>query len=164
MKTLKNLLVIGILFALVILSSGNMIVLFILAAFNLILLSFNLLARKSIALKPYFLSPYNVFSAKYSKEFKVDIPAHLAFDKILEVIAESGFKLITQDKEQLQILAVSSMGFKSWGENIYFSLKEVNGSTVVQFNSAALFQIYTWGKNEDNYSLFFKKLEESFII
>jgi hypothetical protein len=105
-----------------------------------------------------------MFSAKFSKEITVDIPADLAYDKVIEVIEESGFNLIVADKEKLEILAVSKTSWKSWGENIYFLLEGMDSGTTIKFNSAALFQIYTWGKNEDNYKAFFQKLEESFTI
>lgn len=164
MKTLKGIFFTLVISAIVIASSGNMAVIYSLAIINIFILSFNLFVRRLIAFKPYFLSRFNIFSAKFNKEFKVEISADLAFDKILEVIADSGFKLIVADKERLEILAISKLGWKSWGENIYFTLKEIDEGTLISFDSAALFQMYTWGKNEENYTVFFGKLEESFTI
>jgi hypothetical protein len=164
MRIIKNLLVIVFISVVIFFGSKNSVLMTALASVNLVFLSFNLIVRKKISFKPYFLSPYNIFSAKYSKDFEVEIPADLAFDKIVEVIGESGFKLVTADRERMQILAIASMGMQSWGENIYFGLEEVGDKTIVKFNSAALFQIYTWGKNEKNYSVFFAQLEDSFTI
>lgn len=138
--------------------------LFVLAGFNMVLITFNLLVRKSHYFKHYFLSNFNIFSAKLNKQFEVEIPADLAFEIIKEVIAGSGFKLITENKEKMELLAISKPGWKSWGENIYFTVKENSGVTIVGFASAALFQVYSWGKNEENYSLFFQKLEDSFTV
>lgn len=164
MRIMKNLMAIVFILIIIFFGSNNLDLMIALASVNLVIFSFNLIVRKNISFKPYFLSPYNIFSAKYSKDFEVEIPADLAFDKIVEVIAESGFKLITADRERMQILAIASMGMKSWGENIYFGFEEAGDKTIVKFNSAALFQIYTWGKNEKNYSVFFTQLEDSFTI
>lgn len=166
MRTMKNLFLFALLLVVIIaiVSSGNLMVLYSLAIINVVVFSFNLLVRRSMAFKPYFLSPFNLFSARFTKAFEVEIPAGLAFAKICEVIAGSGFKLITADKDKLEILAISKPGWQSWGENLYFTLKEREESTLIRFDSAALFQIYTWGKNENNYMVFFGKLEDSFTI
>ncbi len=164
MRTLKNIFVVLAIAAFVITLSGNMAVMYSLAIINVVILSFHLLARRSITFKPYFLSRFNIFSAHFNKEFDVEIPADLAFAKIIEVIADSGLKLVTADKDKLEILAISKTSWKSWGENIYFALKETGETTLISFDSAALFQIYTWGKNEDNYAVFFRKLDDSLTI
>lgn len=164
MRMLKGIFVVLVIAAIVAVSSGSMAVIYSLAIINFIIFSFNLLVRRLIAFKPYFLSRFNIFSANFNKEFEVDISADLAFAKILEVIADSGFKLVTADKDKLEILAISKLGWKSWGENIYFTFKGIGESTLISFDSAALFQMYTWGKNEDNYTVFFRKLDESFTI
>lgn len=135
------------------------------AVFSLITFTFHLIVRKYISFKPYFLSPYNLFSAKVHKEFIIDIPRDLVFHKLKESIEASKFKLTYDDPEKLQMLAISKTSWKSWGENIYFSLQESgNNDTLVVFDSAALFQIYTWGKNEDNYTKFINELEQSLTI
>lgn len=164
MQNMKHLIVIFLIAVFVLLGFKSPLLMKVLASINLVVLSFNLIVRKKLKFKDYFLSPFNIFSAKFSKDFEVEIPAELAFDKIVEVIAESGFQLITADREQMQILAIARMGIRSWGENVYFSFVEQGEKTLVQFNSAALFQIYTWGKNEQNYSVFFNRLEHSFTI
>lgn len=163
-RTVKHFVAIFFITTFVILMNGKLLALYIWAGFNAVLLTFNLLVRRSLAFKPWFLSKFNIFSANFSREFEVEIPADLAFDKILEVAAESGFKLAKADKDKLEILAISTTSWKSWGENIYFKIEENAGQTVVRFDSAAIFGIYTWGKNEDNYSVFFEKLEDSFTI
>lgn len=135
-----------------------------LAGFNLLVISFNLLVRKSIRMKPYFLCPSNIFSAKVKKAFDIEIPAELAFHKVIEVMNESNLKLVDKDEHKLEILAISKTSWQSWGENVYISVEENNGNTILHFDSAALFQMFTWGKNEDNYRQFFRKLEDSFTI
>lgn len=160
--TAKNVLVIGLIAALVLLLPLS--ALKVLAVFNVALLVFHLLVRKSLAFKPYFLSRFNLFSANFHQEFQVEIPAELAFEKICEVVAANGFKLVVVSKDRMEVLAIAGTSWKSWGENIYFRLYSAGDTTMVRFDSAALFQIYTWGKNEDNYRMFFKQLDDSFII
>ncbi len=164
MRKLKNVIVLAVIACCAILIPENITVLYALAGLIAIMLTFNLLVRRSPYFKPYFLSKINIFSAKSSKKFEVDIPTDLAFDKIKEVIAQSRFKLITEDRNKLEILTISKISWRSWGETIYFTLEETVGKTLVKFDSAALFQIYSWGKNEDNYKVFFEKLEDSFTI
>ena len=164
MKNLKNTLLLVLLTVVIFLLSIYGKGIYILAGINICFVSFNLIVRKSLKFKPYFLSKFNFFSANFNKEIIVELPADLVFEKILEVIDESGFKLVTADKEKLEILAVSQTSWKSWGENIYFSLVERNDLTTIHFDSAGLFAISTWGKNEDNYRAFFDNLEESFTI
>lgn len=143
----------------------NSEVLIVWAIFSLITFSFHLVVRKYNSFKSYFLSPYNLFSAKVHKEFIIDIPKDLVFHKLKEVIEASKFKLTYEDPEKLQLLAISKMSWKSWGENIYFSLQESgNNETLVIFDSAALFQVHTWGKNEDNYTKFINSLEQALTI
>lgn len=166
MQTLKNtfiMLAIAVA-AIAIILSGNIVVIYSLAFLNVIIFSFHILVRRSIAFKPYFLSRYNIFSANFNKEFKVEISPDLAFAKIVEVIVDSDFKLVATDRDKLEILALSKIGWQSWGENIYFTLKAAGESTLIRFDSSALFQIYTWGKNEKNYTMFFRELEDSFTI
>ena len=164
MRKLKNIIVLTIITCAAILIPENNIVMYSLACVIPIIFSFNILVRKSLYFKPYFLSKINIFSAKFNSKFQVDIPVDLAFDKIKEVIEESRLKLIIADKDKLEMLAISNISFSSWGETIYVSFEGTGNRTLVKFDSAALFQMYTWGKNEDNSKVFSEKLENSFII
>ena len=56
------------------------------------------------------------------------------------------------------------MSFKSWGENIYIDFQEDDGKTIMNFCSATISQIYSWGKNEQNYDQLVQNIEESLII
>lgn len=164
MKKLKNVIALALIAYGALLLPDHSIVMYSLACLTVLVFGFNLLVRKSLYFKPYFLSKINVFSAQSGNKFVVDIPVDLAFDKIKEVIAESHFKLITEDRNKLELLAISKISWSSWGETIYFTLEESGNKTLVKFDSVALFQVYTWGKNDDNCTLFSEKLENSFTI
>ena len=125
---------------------------------------FNLIIRKSLSFKNYFTSPYNLITTKVRYQKSYDIPKDLMFEKIIEVINNSNFKLVETNKEKLEILAISSLTFKSWGENLYISFETNGNKTIMKFCSTTLFQMYSWGKNEKNYDDLLNNIESSLII
>jgi len=125
---------------------------------------FNLIIRKSLLFKNYFTNPYNLFTTKVHYQKSYDIPKELMFEKIIEVINNSGFKLVEINKEKLEILAISTITFKSWGENLYISFEANGNRTIMKFCSATLFQMYSWGKNEKNYDYLLNNIENSLIV
>jgi len=130
----------------------------------LLLFVVNLLARKSLKFKGYFTSPMNIFTAKSKTEKSFDISPELLFEKMLEIIEASPFKLADTDAENFQLLATTGFSFQSWGENLYFDIQPDGEGSTLNFCSASLFQMYTWGKNEKNAETIFRKLEQSFTI
>lgn len=127
-------------------------------------LLFNIVVRNMFSFKPYFLSKWNIFSSKFSEEFEFDIPKDLAFEKILEVVAESSFILKYSSKSNHEIFVTTKFSWRSWGENIYIHIREKDRRTIVRFDSAALFQMYTWGKNENNFDEFLQRLDDSLTV
>jgi hypothetical protein len=125
---------------------------------------FNLVIRKSLSFKNYFTSPYNILTSKVCNEKTIDIPKELLFEKIIEVIDHSNFKLADTYPDQFEILATSKITYKSWGENLYISFDTINNETVMKFCSVTLFQIYSWGKNEKNYADILNEFENSLTI
>jgi len=125
---------------------------------------FNLIIRKSLMYKKYFTSPYNLFTNKVHYQKSYDIPKDLMFEKIIEVINNSKFKLVDTNKEKFEILAISTMTFKSWGENLYISFDTNKNKTIMKFCSTTLFQVYSWGKNEKNYYDLLNEIESSLTI
>jgi len=55
---------------------------------------FNLIIKKSLSFKNYFTSPYNLITTKVHYQKSYDIPKDLMFEKIIEVINNSNFKLV----------------------------------------------------------------------
>ena len=168
MKTLKHILIA----VLIILISGlsayylkpnnpiMMTFLFLIVGFFI----FNLIIRKSLSFKNYFTSQYNLFTTKIREEKSFDISKELMFEKIIEVINNSDFKLVETDKDKFEILAISTITFKSWGENLYISFESKGNETIMKFCSSTLFQIYSWGKNEKNYDDLLNEFESSLIV
>ena len=168
MKTLKHISVV----ILIILISGlsayylepnnpfKLIFLFLIAGFFV----FNLIIRKSLSFKNYFTSRYNLLTTKVHSKKVYDIPKELLFEKIIEVINNSDFRLIEIDKEKFEILAISTITFISWGENLYISFETKGNETIMRFCSSTLFQIYSWGKNEKNYDDLLNEIENSLIV
>lgn len=168
MKTLKHFLVAVLIILVSVLSSyylipnnPNMLIfLFLIVGFFI----FNLIIRKSLSFKNYFTSPYNLFTTKVRSEKLYDIPKELMFEKIIEVINNSGFKLVEIDKNKFEILAISTITFKSWGENLYISFETKGNETLMKFCSSTLFQMYSWGKNEKNIDDLLNEIESSLTV
>jgi len=125
---------------------------------------FNLIIRKSGSFKRYFTSKYNFLTTKFRSKKTFEVSKELLFIKIIEVINNSSYKLVKIDKEKFEILAISPITSKSWGENIYIDFNDIEGRTIMNFCSSSLFQIYSWGKNEENYNDLLNKIENSFVI
>ena len=139
----------------------------ILVAITFLLLSFfifNLLIRRSLSFKSYFTSKYNLFTAKFRHEQSFDISKELMFEKMVEIIDTSKFKLVEVDLEKLEILAISPITFTSWGENLYIDFETKGNQTVMNFCSTTFFQIYEWGKNEKNYVYLLDEFESSLTV
>jgi hypothetical protein len=139
---------------------GLIITIFIIPGFFI----FNLVIRKSLLFKNYFTSRFNLLTSKirFGKEF--DIPKELMFEKIVEVINDSKFKLVKADKEKFEILAITKISWISWGENLYISFETNEGKTIMKLCSATLFQITSWGKNERNYNDLLSEIENSLTV
>lgn len=125
---------------------------------------FNLVVRKSLSFKKYFTHPYNFLTSKVNSEKVFDIPKELMFEKIIEVLNGSKFKLIEADEHRFEILAITTISFKSWGENLYISFYTTGNETIMKFCSVTLFQIYSWGKNEKNYDDLLEQIESSLTV
>lgn len=129
------------------------------------LLIANLLLRKSLRYKNWFLSAVNVLLETKTHTIEIDLSADLLFEKLLEVIEDSEFKLIDIDKDSLQILCGTAANFRTWGENIYIRLNETKDETTsVQFTSTTLFGGTSWNRNEKNYESFITSFEDSLTI
>jgi hypothetical protein len=126
---------------------------------------FSFTLRKIYWFKPYFVSKYNILTSKvrYMKEF--DFSKEILFEKFIEALHNAGFKIIMSNKNSGDIFAITKISWRSYGENIYITLKENSGNTTVDFCSACFFQVYSWGnKNEINYEKLIKEFENSLII
>lgn len=127
-------------------------------------LVFNIRVRKKLSHKNYFTNKFNLFTTKVYFQKSFDIPKELMFDKIIEVINNSNLQFVESNKETFEVLAISKMTIKSWGENLYISFDSKGNETIMMFCSTTLFQMYSWGKNEENYEYLSNEIENSLII
>jgi hypothetical protein len=138
--------------------------LYIVAYSQGIIFLFDLAVRKVEWFKPYFTSDYNFFAAKTRYRQELDFSKKILFEKLIEVLQASKFKLVTSDESKGYIFAISPISLFSWGENIYIDLNEADGKTTMDFCSACLFQISSYGKNKRNYQKFLDEFEKSLTI
>jgi len=110
------------------------------------------------------MSSFNIFASKFHYESEMDITKDLLFPKVTEGLENSKLTVQYADETEGEILATSTMTFKSWGENVYVSIREKNGSCKINLCSVGFFQMYTWGKNQANEEKFIAEFEKSFTI
>lgn len=137
------------------------IVLCVLVAF---LIGFNSLVRKSPLFKGFFVSRFNIFNEKMTWEKEFDFDQDLLFNKIIEVINDSNFDLVTSDSDQGKIFAIAKMKSNSWGENLYFDFTSKDNHTVLKLTSASVLGMRVFGDTENNWNKFMNDFEESLTI
>lgn len=126
---------------------------------------FHLSIRKVPFFKGYFVSKLNILCNTFQKIDKVDLTKDLLFEQMIEIINESSFNIFYKNSDTGEIMATSSFCWKSWGENLYITVKELDKvNAQLEFYSSAIMQIYDWGKNEENYNQLVKRREESLIV
>ena len=129
------------------------------------LLIFNLIIRKSLRYKSWFLSSLNFLLERKSYSTKSQISADLLFDKIIEVINNSEFELLDTDQDHFNILCGTSTNFLTWGENIYIQIEtNEDDSSSIQFVSTTLFGGSSWKRNQNNYESFITSFEDALTI
>lgn len=135
-----------------------------LAAVAAFLIGFNSLVRKSPLFKGYFISRFNIFSEKMTWEKEFDFDQELLFNKIMEVIDDSNFELVSSDSAQGKIFAIAKMKPNSWGENLYFDFTSKDNHTVLKLTSTSVFGWRLFGDTENNWNKFMNDFEESLTI
>lgn len=129
---------------------------------GLLLLNFGL--RKKLNYANWFLSPMNVFLERTSYSNTSEIDAELLYAKLLEVSADSEFKLLDRDDNSSRLLLGTSANFWTWGENIYIHVVPSGDESVIQFTSVTLFGTRSWKRNEQNFQSFVESFESSLIL
>jgi hypothetical protein len=120
--------------------------------------------RSKLSWKRFYTSSFNILTTKNTLKLDFEFDQKTLFEKAKEVLITNGYKHLIIDESRKLILVKERISFKSWGENIYVTiLGKDNGNSELVYESVA-FQIYTWGKNEDNGTKFLANMEESFII
>jgi hypothetical protein len=131
----------------------------------ILLLIINLFLRKKLRYKNWFLSSLNIFLDRKTEIVKLDFTSDLLFEKLLEVIEESSFKILDISHEKLQIVCGTNPNLKTWGENIYIQLHQIEeDSTNVEFISTTIFGGNSLKRNDKNFEKFMQSFEESLTI
>ncbi len=125
---------------------------------------FHLAIRKKIWYKPYFMHKHNILTSKRRFQKKLHFSKEILFHKLLEVLKDSGLKIINTNEQTGDIFAISSMSWISFGENIYISLEEEHKGTIVDFQSVCLGRQEFWDKNKMNYVHMLDEFEKSLTI
>lgn len=125
---------------------------------------FNFITRRSLKFEKYFTSKHNLFTAKNYYSIIFDLPKDVLFEKFIEVINNSKFKLKELDEAKYKILALSSVSFFSWGENLYINFDTKESLTIMNFCSTTFFQVFSLGKNEQNFEDLMAEFEKSLIV
>jgi hypothetical protein len=81
-------------------------------------------------------------------------PYDETFQASLESIKRLGWKLVSQNKETGEIEAKTGTSLRSWGEDISIQLVRETTGTAISVASGSSFQLFGWGKNEENEKIF----------
>src|SRR5947209_8242150 len=76
---------------------------------------------------------------------------------VRQAFEELGFKLIESDHECL--IATSPASLVSWGEEIAVTVTNCEGVTRVDAKSEASYQVFDWGKSDENITSLFASIE-----
>lgn len=93
--------------------------------------------------------------AKGSRRFKKSLTE--VYNASVKALHESGF--IIEEKDEKVIRATSDISIVSWGEEIEIKLYSKPDGVEVEATSEA-YQLFDWGKSEENLSRFFANLEK----
>jgi hypothetical protein len=115
--------------------------------------------------RSYFTSKYNILTSKSHYEKDYDFSTDILFHKLIEVLENSGFKIVRTNEQKGEIFATSSISWFSWGENLYIDILQKGADSTMKLTSAGFFQLsYSFGKNEANFNKLISKFEESLTI
>lgn len=139
----------------------------ILISLGLLMLAYQVISfsfRSNLSWKDFYTSRFNLLTAKTSQKLDFEFDQETLFEKAKEVLRTNGYKDLVIDESKMLILAKEPFSFKSWGENIYITILAKDNENAELLYESVAFQVYTWGKNEDNGKKFLANMEESFTI
>ena len=152
-------------FIAILVRKGGLNVVALVAILILAVFIFNFIIRTKLSFKKYFTSKHNLFTTKvYSEHSYGGVPKEIMYEKMIEVFGNSRFRLVDSDNEKLEILATAKTSLFSWGENLYVSFETREDETIMKLCSLTVFQIFDWGKNEENLDNLLAELDDSLII
>ncbi len=135
---------------------------FVIAIISILLI--NLSFRRVVFFKSYFISKYNFLTSKEKFHKVFDLPKELLIIKISEILTSQNYQIIEEDKELGTLFAISTINYKTFGENIYVDFKDAEEGTEMLFYSVSIFGMYSYGKNKQNYENILVAFENSLTI
>jgi hypothetical protein len=79
------------------------------------------------------------------------------FQACMQAVSQCGFSIVESNAEAAQIKARSSMGLRSWGENI--TIVSADGRADIKSSCRGI-QLVDYGKNKANVNALFSALEQ----
>lgn len=128
------------------------------------LLIIGLFFRKRLKYSNWFLNPVNISLERSVHSIESEISSDLLFDKLIEVIEDSQFRLLDTDKTKLMLLMGTSINFWTWGENIYIKIDPIQNGSIIHFTSVTLYGNSSWKRNDANLESFIQAFELSLTI
>lgn len=129
------------------------------------LLIINMILRKRLHYKSWFLSKYNILLEKNTSTFESNIPKELLFEKMKEVVTSSSFKLMDLDVNASELLVTTAPNFWTWGENLYIEITgRENETSIIKVTAVTVFGSYSWNRNRKNHVHFYESFEQSLTI
>jgi len=129
------------------------------------ILSANLILRKKLSYKSWFLSKQNIFLEKEISVFESDISKELLFEKVLEVVKSSSFDFIDLNANSYELLLSTTPNFWTWGENLYIEIEEgADSISKISVTGVTVFGNYSWNRNRSNFQHFHESFQQSLTI
>jgi len=129
------------------------------------MLIMNMVIRKRLIFKSWFLSKYNIFLEKEISIFESEISKELLYEKMIEVVKMSPFKVMDVEANTFELLIGTAPNFWTWGENLYIEIKEKgNENTEIKIIAVTVFGSYSWNRNRKNSQQFYESFQESLTI
>lgn len=88
----------------------------------------------------------------------------ISYDRIYEASLKSvkqlGWKLVSHNRETGEVKAQTEATLRSWGENITIHLMQEVAGITISILSEPGFQLFDWGRSEENERVFHEALKK----
>ncbi|WP_046756333.1 hypothetical protein [Kordia jejudonensis] len=146
-------------------STGNRYIALLVFLIPITVLLINMILRKKLRYKSWFLSKHSFFLEKKSSTFTSAISKELLFQKLQEVTKSSSFRLVDSNSKSSELLLTTAANFWTWGENLYIEIKEGEKETsLVNVTAVTIYGSYSWNRNHKNYQHFYESFQQSLTI
>lgn len=92
------------------------------------------------------------------KEFVQD--DDVVFSACKQAVEYIGWKVADVDTDELRVTALTSISWRSFGDEVEIWVSDNDGSTVVTVSSEPRFSLMNWGRDRTNEGIFLEKLAQ----